>query len=862
MLYAMVGSGVRILEDGHSRNYSGLMKIVLVLSILLHNFQTQGQGILFNSNDSLLLKRTAYQVFHKNIPSFQDRFTIRFDLSIWDKKHLGYVLNVKDEQNRLFSLSYLFSGKETGYLNLNIGNESNKLKIPLNTQQLQQRSWMILRLEFRLTEDSMYVWLNDKRYAAGGFGFRKSMKPGIYFGKFEYLNDVPSMAIRDLHVTGNGKDFHFPLNEWEGETVSTADGKQLGHVDYPNWLINESYFWKERATRKFHEVAGVCFVPDSGQLLLYGKESMDVYDMARNSTKTVAYKNPLPVNMILGKSVFIPEQHRCYVYEANNVKPGEPTMAALDLSTLTWEVVGKAFVPEQRHHHNVFYDSSGQHIYLFGGYGSFSWFNTFFRYARNEDNWERIYFTGDTITPRFFSAAGDAGKPGELFIFGGFGNASGEQIVGGKHTYDLYHVNLRTRTIKKYWDRKITDSNFVPANNLMLSADKKHFYVICYPHHISRTLLQLYKFSVEDGSYEIVSSRIPVISEKIESDINLYLNKSTEELYCVIQEFSDARNSVVKLYSLAYPPVPPLPKADRPQPYGKAWLLAPVLLVAGAAVFFWRKKRRKQLLASGANEVEEEVPGILKPDGEEAPPPSIRQNAIYILGPLTVYDKKGTDITHLFSPKIRLLFVLILLKTQKGGITSREISLALWPEKEVTKTKNIRGVNINHLRNVLADLEGIKLVFVNDSYTFEMNERIFCDYLDVMKEVKSLSGNALAHLFMRGNLLTDHEDERIDPFRQAYEEEVLPVILGQLRELYLQNDYKTAYKLTGAILGMDPFHETAIQYQLAILRRWKGGEAARKKYELFATNYERSLGIAYQIPFEKIPLPETDPPPH
>ncbi|QEC43240.1 hypothetical protein FSB84_16620 [Pseudobacter ginsenosidimutans] len=236
----------------------------------------------------------------------------------------------------------------------------------------------------------------------------------------------------------------------------------------------------------------------------------------------------------------------------------------------------------------------------------------------------------------------------------------------------------------------------------------------------------------------------------------------------------------------------------------------------------------------------------------------IQKNAIYILGPLTVYDKKGTDITHLFSPKIRQLFVLILLKTRKGGITSREISTALWPEKEVVKTKNIRGVNINHLRNALADLEGIRLIFLNDSYVFEMDERLFCDYLELLKEIKSDSGNDITGLFTRGNLLTDLDDPTLDAFRQGYEDEVLPFIFIKMKDAYLQQDHKTVLRLAETVLEMDPFNEPAIQYQLAALKRWKGGESARKKYEAFASNYEKSLGVAYAIPFEKMPLPETD----
>lgn len=843
------------------KKYCDLARLLPVLLFSMFASQVRSQGLLFNSNDSLLLKRTSYQVFHGSVPRFQGQFQVSFDLSIWDKKHLGYVLTLKEDAGKLYTLTYLYPGKDTGYLHFNIGNESNKIKIRLTPDQLRQRQWITIKLDFHLQADSMYMWVNNTVYRAGGFGFPGSMAPSLYFGKFEYLNDVPAMAIRDLQVKGKNIEYHFPLNEWKGETVHTANGKSTGHVDFPNWLINESFFWKERAFLRFNEVAGSCFIPDSAKLIMYGKRSMKVYDIATDRVEERAYRNELPVNMILGKSIYIPSENKVYVYEANDVRKDDPTIAALDLSTLEWQVTGTAYVPEQRHHHNILFDSLTNQFHLFGGYGSFSYFNTFFRYSREADAWMPEQYKGDTITPRFFSASGNAGNPDEVFLFGGFGNPSGQQVVGGRHTYDLYRVNLSNGTIKKLWERKISDSNFVPANNLVLSPDRQHFYVICYPHHISRTGFQLYRFSIEDGSYEIVSSKVPVTSEKIESDINLYLNKSTGELFCVVQEFEDAKNSTFRILSLAWPPVPPLPEHS-----GTAWVWVWLLSLATVAGGLWlivRNRKRKSAGMQVQPRQETSAETAANPentDGNAAPAsPAIRRNAIFILGPMAVYDKKGTEITHLFSPKIRQLFVLILLKTRQNGITSREISIALWPDKEVTKTKNIRGVNINHLRNAITDLEGIRLVFTNDSYIFEIDEGLFCDYLELIKEIRQPSGMDITPIFTRGNLLADNDDPSLDPLRQAYEDEAIPFVLERLKGLYQQQDLKTVIRLTDAILDIDPFNEQAIQFQLAAIRRSKGSDAARKKYDAFVLNYEKSLGIPYTTSFEKMPVPDSGP---
>src|SRR3569833_2345558 len=70
-----------------------------------------------------------------------------------------------------------------------------------------------------------------------------------------------------------------------------------------------------------------------------------------------------------------------------------------------------------------------------------------------------------------------------------------------------------------------------------------------------------------------------------------------------------------------------------------------------------------------------------------------RPNAVCLLGEFTVYDKHSRDITHLFSPKIKQLFQLIMLKSREnGGVTSKKISSLLWPDKDPARTKNIKGV--------------------------------------------------------------------------------------------------------------------------------------------------------------------------
>ena len=559
----------------------------------------KSQGLQFNSNDSLLSKRTSYSVFSAEQPDFSGHLYINFDLSLWDNDHLGYIVNITDDKNNSYSLSSIY--KNSPFLNFNIDSKSNKINIPLNIDQLKRNNWMKVKIDFDLKANIVTISINDKTYKATGFNFDSNIRPQIYFGKNKHYSDVPKMAIRNLTIADHEKKYTFLLNEWKGNNVFDSTGNKLGYVENPVWLINDSYFWMPQFTRSFKEVTGINFQHTTQQLLMFKSDSLITYDVQRNSLSARAYKNKLPVPLHLGKSIINEQENRLYAYETLKANKPATSIAALDLNTLKWDSVGNGTIAEQRHHHNIFYDKNGKAFYLFGGYGSYSYYKDFFTYNRKTDTWDKVQFTGDKINPRFFSGYSAVNENNEVYIFGGYGNQSGNQIVGGQHFYDLYKVNLTNHTIKKCWEIKPPAEDFVAANNLILADSGKYFYAICYAHDKPQTSLRLYKFAVKDGTYQAVSGTIPAKGERIESDINLFFNSVQKTFYCAVQEFTTPDFSTVRVYSLAYPPVTEheylaSQQVINPASFNYYYIaIAVLILLIILAIIYSRKKSKRQL---------------------------------------------------------------------------------------------------------------------------------------------------------------------------------------------------------------------------------------------------------------------------
>jgi len=842
-------------------------RIISSYILCFYVLNTNAQGLLFKSEDSLLTQRTSYRVFNSNIPLFKDHFFINFDLSLWDNANLGYVFNLAEKENS-YSLSYLFSNG-SGNLNFSIDRKCNKITIPLQPSLLKKNNWLKVKIDFDLTSDKVAIQIGNSVFRADKLGFKREMPANLVFGKNQYYTEVPNMAIKNVEVGDGKNNYIFPLNEWSGNNVHDSKGELTGLAENPVWLINESYFWKQVYTISSDAVAGLNFDPLDQNLFIFTRDSLITYEPPLKRATTAAYANKIPVKMVLGKSIFNVRENKCYIYELFDVPKGAPSVASLNMGSrkLKWNTVGKNTRPYQLHHHNAFYDLRQDQFYLFGGYGSYKYHNNFLRYNDSTDRWETAIFTGDTISPRFFAATGPSDREGELFLFGGYGNESGNQIVGGKQYYDFYRIDLKNHSVKKCWHISPVNEVFVPANNLILSPDKKYFYALCYPHELARTELKLYKFSVSDGSYEIVSAPISMASMRIETDVNLFFSPNTDEFICTVQEFTDREHSNIKVYSLTSPPVTTASYLASIQPPKKPQMglvyyalgSFGILSIYLGWLFFLRKNGDKRIMEP---EKEAEPERQAEPAPVIEPEPRIvakNRNAVYLLGEFNAYDRKGNDITHLFTPKIKQLFVLVLLNSRDGkGISSKKISAKVWPDKDLAKTKNIKGVTVNHLRSIISDMDGIELIFLNDCYSFKIDEPFFCDYCilsDLFNKCKDVDAGSLSdhfNLMARGPLLHDVPESLLEGYRSSYEDQLITFLLPELKRRYDARDFKLALDIAKLILCMDAFNEEALKYQLNSFRKLRGLDYSRRAYDQFTQDYERSLGIAYHVSFDKI----------
>lgn len=835
------------------------------------------QGLLFQANDKEIKERTSLQIFQEGeIPCFTKNFQLSFELSIRDFDTFGYVFLLKEDQGKTkYSFTYTYLDGENSTFKFNTDGKENHYSLNLRNDALAYQ-WIPVSFAFDLQQDVLTIRIGDNEKKITSLGLKDTFCPHLFFGRYDYILDMPTFAIRNLKLEGDrSHSYTFPLNENEGEEVHTSIGKVLGTVVNPVWLINGSYHWEKLFEYSFQTPSGITFEPDSQRLIIFSQDSLLTYNLLKRQPQKYSYSNKLPVKLQLATHFMNTTDGKLYVYELNNLPLGDATVAALDLNNQEWKQTGVAALPVQLHHHDGFWDETTGKYLVFGGFGNKRFNNTFLEYDIEGDRWDTLSYSGDRIIPRYFSGMAVNKNREHIYVFGGMGNESGEQSVGRNYLHDLYLLDRKQQSVRRLW-QNASDHRLVVARDMILTPDEKYIYALCYPEYLSDTYLQLYRLTVDDGTMKALGDSIPMRSEEIMTNANLYYNSLTHEYYCTTTEFDKKGHTVIRTYVLSAPPV----SLDEIRSYGSRssleirwlWIMAGigVLLLAGG-VLFVRKKRGKQrnaVLESSSvlmsppvgREPDKSVQGketLAKEDFESS---LVRPNAVYLFGPFTVIDRNGRDITHLFSSRLRQVFIYILLHSTHNGVLSASLNEVFWPDKPDDKVKNLKGVTINQIRKNLAELDGVELVHDKGYFRLVFTD-CYCDYFRfrTLKNAEEVE-NELGILLMRGKFLDGMDAGMMDHFKQKVEEFLSSFLPLEIERLYQQHKYDAVIRFCNVLFRVDPVNELALAYGMHALNHTGSSQEAILQYSLFVREYRQMMNEEYSTSYAE--LMSKNPPSH
>lgn len=277
-------------------------------------------------------------------------------------------------------------------------------------------------------------------------------------------------------------------------------------------------------------------------------------------------------------------------------------------------------------------------------------------------------------------------------------------------------------------------------------------------------------------------------------------------------------------------------------------LLAMALLLLAYFKIPFRKLKKQASAADKIRSLESSV--ILKPEA----------NYIQLFGDFKVLDKSGMDISNQFTPKLKQLFLIILLYSQrnKNGISTKELTDILWMGHSSQSAKNSRGVTIRKLRLILESLDSVHIHFHIDRWSMAFGGSVYCDYIDCLKLLKrdkihdtDFSLN-FYHIIQEGELFKGDSYDWLDDFKGFIGNNIVDILLKFIHELTIDNDSELILKLTDRILVTDPVNDQALVFKLKVLIKQDNYNLSRFTFDRFCTLYEEMYGEKFTGKFEEL----------
>jgi two-component SAPR family response regulator len=276
-------------------------------------------------------------------------------------------------------------------------------------------------------------------------------------------------------------------------------------------------------------------------------------------------------------------------------------------------------------------------------------------------------------------------------------------------------------------------------------------------------------------------------------------------------------------------------------------VLVIVLIVLG----FFKLKHRLRKQPSTVDKIRSiEQIAVQKPEA----------NYIQLFGDFKVLDKAGTEITSLFTPKLKQLFLIILTysKRNKNGISTKELTDILWQGHSSQSAKNSRGVTIRKLRLILESLDSVQINFHIDSWSMAFGGSVYCDYVECLKLLKREKKHDtdfnlnFYHIIQEGELFKGESYDWLDDFKGFVGNNIVDILQKFISELTIEHDNELILKLSDRILETDPVNDHALAFKLKSLIKQNNYNLARFTFDRFCLLYEEMYGEKFTRRFDEL----------
>jgi hypothetical protein len=381
----------------------------------------------------------------------------------------------------------------------------------------------------------------------------------------------------------------------------------------------------------------------------------------------------------------------------------------------------------------------------------------------------------------------------------------------------------------------------VPVRNMVLHDGG--FYTMCYPEFHTNSYLQLFYFDIESATYSKLCNKIPIRSDKMSTNANLYFDQDLRLLILTVMESPDDVQSQLRVYALSFPPLTDAEymAASRKSRVWMIVFISILVFLALASVIYVK------ICPCGRKDK-----GSITVLGRKRYMLEQRPNSICLFGGFSALDVNGNEVSFPYQQK--KLLCLIIKYSLDDGISSVRLSKIMWPDKSEDKVKNSRGVAINHLRKLLDNFNGVSLVYENSHFKLQCSGPFSCDWMDFREESlkEQPDMDKVMSIVSRGKFLPFIDDPVFDSFKENTESLLISMLNCEIMNCYDRKQYVNILDLADVVFHTDSLNEQALICQLNALVKLKRTEDALVRYSAFVKEYAAMYDAEYEHDFKSL----------
>lgn len=834
--------------------------LAAILFGLVNNVLAQTYGLKFNAQNVTLDKRTELDLIPNGFLKVQDEFDISFDYKTTRIKpnsnigFFGYVFRIITKEDK--NIDLLSTPTPEIGLNLVIG-ESNKI-IPAPYPDEYINNWINLRVKFQLAEDRLIFYTPDTFYVQEHIGLSKNEQVKIIFGVNDYKHfknsDVPSMTIKDVKISEKGKlKFNWALNEKDGlVAIDKLKGKEARVIN-PLWVTLDHQNWQKIYE---HEITGFISITadtESGNIYMVGKDSLRVYSTLKNSLSEIKYKNQPHFLDNNYRVIFNSNDKQIYCYVVDN-----GPCYSLNPKTGQWNDVGSSVQFESKfRHHNSFYNASDNSIYIFGGYGIHKYNNEILKIDLTENSRKQLHPDKKVFSPRYL--AGLAALNDTVYILGGYGSQSGNQLINPQSYFDLVAYSIKDGHLFNKFEIPHLIDDMIVGNSFWIDKQTRNYYALIYSKVKFNGELQLIQGHLDTPEVTLVGNKIPFQFLDIRSFATLFYMPTRNKLYSITYYTNNSKTKV-SVFSIDNPPNKvSLNAKHKDRTLGIRFYIVLFFIVISAIalwiIFRMKKVKSYKQAETDALAEENEKETLI---AETPLAPDLPTYNLILFGGFQVFNQNIEDITNKFSPLLKELFLLILLHTFKNnkGISSDKITEVLWYDKSEKSARNNRSVNMAKLRTILEEIGSCELSKKTGYWKINFEEaQIKGDYIDFLHITASKNNltkqlvNQLIEISGKGAFLSNVHYEWLDEFKASVSDTIIDTLVefGQTCDVKEEADF--IIHLADSIFNFDMINEDAMFLKCKAQYCMGKHSHAKATYEKFFKEYVAMYGQEYEQSF-------------